>query len=368
MRSLTLVDPRESFVPPGPRPRVALTTDPRFSGGTGAAVAAEITALAGSVDLVFCALGTAMFRGDHLHPGIATALAATGVPLVRDPPVLRAETIVLHNPSCLRFDRTLHVRLACARLIVVTHENFLRPNGTESFDVAGCLDRIEAAAICGRRVLAPVSDHNRDTVRRWCASHGTAWEIAEDDWSNIFDLTPLAPAAQPRDRRGRHSRPGPEKFPSLALMEAHFPPAAERCIILGADSLMADSEGVPEHWDLRRFGATGVAEFLAEIDFFVYFTNPLWRESFGRVIAEAIAAGKLVITDPGTAAAFGDGVINSDGSDVDAIIARFMAAPQDYGAMVRRAQAGLARFAPDAVRARILPLIAGHGETRHALV
>ena len=64
-----------------------------------------------------------------------------------------------------------------------------------------------------------------------------------------------------------------------------------------------------------------MADFLSGIDFFVYFTNPNWRESFGRVIAEAIAAGKLVITDPGTAATFGDAVVASDGADVDGIIA-----------------------------------------------
>lgn len=352
--------------------RVALAADPRFPGGTSGAVAAEIAALAGAVDLVFCALGTAMFRGDRVHPAIAEAIAAHGVPLLRDPAVLRAETIVLHNPSCLRFDRSLATRLSAARLIVVTHENFLRPNGSEGFDVAGCLDRIEAAAICGRFVLAPVSPHNRKTVRDWCSGQDRGWEVADADWSNIFDLELMPPTARPRDRRGRHSRPGFEKFPARSVMEAHFPPEAERCLILGADSLMADPEGVPEHWDLRRFGAMPVAEFLAEIDFFVYFTNPLWRESFGRVIAEAIAAGKLVITDPGTAALFGDGVIASTGDDVQSIVEHFVAAPEAYGAMVRKAQAGLARFTPDAVRARILPLVAPiaarHAETVHALV
>ena len=35
-----------------------------------------------------------------------------------------------------------------------------------------------------------------------------------------------------------------------------------------------------------------VDAFLASIDFFVYFTHPFLQESFGRVIGEAIAAGK----------------------------------------------------------------------------
>lgn len=89
----------------------------------------------------------------------------------------------------------------------------------------------------------------------------------------------------------------------------------------------------------------------------MYFTNPLWRESFGRAVAEAIAAGKLVITDPATAASFGSAVIASDGSDIDAIIAAHIAAPARYVAFVRAAQASLNRFAPQAFRERVLPFL-----------
>ena len=79
---------------------------------------------------------------------------------------------------------------------------------------------------------------------------------------------------------------------------------------------------------MLRFGEANVADFLAGIDFFVYFTHPNWRESFGRAIAEAISAGKLVITDPGTAAMFGDAVVASDGGDVDEIVQGFVAEPR----------------------------------------
>ena len=89
--------------------------------------------------------------------------------------------------------------------------------------------------------------------------------------------------------------------PSRETMLRHFPARAERCVLLGADGFLDDPEWVPRHWTALRFGEMDVASFLGEIDFFVYFTNPMWRESFGRVIVEAIAAGKLVITDPGTA-------------------------------------------------------------------
>jgi glycosyltransferase involved in cell wall biosynthesis len=88
------------------------------------------------------------------------------------------------------------------------------------------------------------------------------------------------------------------------------------------------------------------------------------RESFGRVLAEAIAAGKVVITDPGTAATFGPAVVASDGSDVDAIIAGFVADPARYQAFVRAAQARLSAFSADSFRRMVrhtldTPAIAG---------
>lgn len=348
------------------RHRLAMVIDPRFPGGTSSAVADEIRALSGAVDLEVVALETAMFKGRHTHPAIEAALEDAGLVLQWSPAVVRADTIVIHNPSCLRFNKGIAARLSCAQAVVVTHENFLRPNGSESYDVAACLDLIEVALVAGRRCLAPVSTYNRETVEHWLTSHGRHWTTAKENWLSILDLAVTPPNRTPRDRRGRHSRPGLEKFPSLPTLQEHFPSHAERCVILGADSLMTSGDPAPPHWELRRFGACPVKTFLAEIDFFVYFTNPNWRESFGRVIAEAIAAGKLVITDPGTAASFGPAVVASEGGDVDAIIRGFCAEPQRYVRFVEAAQAELARFRPSTVVQRILGQIesleAGHDD------
>lgn len=345
------------------RQRVALLVEPRFPGGTSGAVAAEIRALAPHVDLSVVTLTTRMFPDRPIHPEIARALEDAGLALLPEPPVVRADAIVLHNPSALRFETALAPRLSAARTIVVTHENFTRPGGHESFDVEHCLALVARRIAGGEQVLAPVSAANRRTVADWLASRPqTGWSLAGDDWSNILELPFVAPTTRPRDRRGRHSRPGFEKFPGLAALHAQFPAHAERCAMLGADTLLADREGQPEHWTLQRFGAMPVEEFLAGIDFLVYFTSPGWRESFGRAIAEAIAAGKLVITDPETAATFGPGVLaaadGGTGGDVDAIVAAHLADPRQYAAAVERAQADLARHRSEAVVPRLLALLA----------
>ncbi len=291
---------------PAPRPaglasraRVALALDPRFAGGTGSAVAAEVRALAGRVDLSVHGIETRMFRGRRVNPALERALDAAGIEIVWNAPVVRADTVIFHNPSCLKFDDHLATRFSCQRGLVVTHENFLRPGGAQGFDVDGCLDLLRRAFVAEEVALAPVSPHNRRGVRAWRAETGADWEIADFDWFNICDHPVLPPNPAPRDRRGRHSRPGPEKFPPMETMLEHFPPHAERCVILGADAFLSEAGPIPRHWSLHRFGDLDVGAFLREIDVFVYFTHPLWRESFGRVIAEATAAGKLVITDPG---------------------------------------------------------------------
>lgn len=355
----------------GPRGtrRVAILLDPRFPGGTAGAVAAEIRALAPRVNLSVIGLGTRMFGEAPVNPALARALDDTGLPLLPPPPVVRADTIVLHNPSCLKFDTSLAPRLSAARTLVVTHENFVRPGGCEGFDVGHCLGLIAARVAGGERLLAPISAANREGVAAWRDAHPEAgWDLAPVDWSNICAEPGLPPTPAPRDRRGRHSRPGFEKFPGLDTLRALFPSHAEHCAILGADTLMLDPEAVPAHWTLLRFGAMPVADFLATIDFFVYFTHPLWRESFGRAIAEAIAAGKLVITDAATAAPFGPGVVAARSpAEVDRIIAAHVADPQAYAARVRLAQQTLSAHSPQAVLERILPLLEP-GEASRALL
>lgn len=356
--------------PPFPRrrrPELAILVDPRFPGGTAGAVAGEIAALAPHVALEVHALRTRMFESRGVNPTLAAALEAHGLALIEDAAVIRAETIAFHNPSCLKRDRQFPARMSCARAFVVCHENFLRPGGLEGFDVAHCLGLFEGALACGTPVLAPISPWNREGVRAWQAAAragrapGADWPVAPADWFNVIAHPRRAPNPAPRDRRGRHSRPGLEKFPARDRLARQFPETAESCAILGADTLLAPGEAAPRHWRLLPFGAMEPARFLAEIDFFVYFTNPLWRESFGRVIAEAIAAGKVVITDPGTASAFGPAVVadaeEGAGAALDRIIAGFIAEPARYAAFVAAAQARLDRFAPEAFARRFLSLL-----------
>lgn len=329
--------------------RIAHVIDPRFSGGTSAAVAAELAVIARFGPVTVHAIESAMFRGRSVPPQLEAVLSALNINPVWNAPVIAADLVILHNPSFLKFQDNLNSRIICRDLIVVTHENFLRPGGVEGFDVAACLSRIDRATLAFGKHIAPISAANRATVEGWRRTHPLpfGWQVLPETWFNICAFEMAEPTDRPQDRRGRHSRPGFEKFPAPAVLDTCFPPHAAANTILGADALIAEGMVRP-HWTLLPFRGIEVARYFEMIDIMVYFTAATWRESFGRVLAEALAAGKLTLSDPDTAASFGGGVVGVRPDEVDAAIAAHLNDPASFARQVRRGQEAIARQSADA--------------------
>jgi hypothetical protein len=340
------------------KPHIAYVIDPRFPGGTSSAVAAEIEVVAQFARVTVHGLATSMFKGRDVSPNLHSALDRLGLEVVWDATTISADVVLFHNPSCLKFQEKIHARIITQHLIVVAHENFLRPSGAEAFDVALCMGQISDCSVALKLSLAPISDWNRETINRWLDTTGRLdnWTILDVDWFNICAFENLEPETTISDRRGRLSRSGYEKFPQNNVMEICFPAHAESNVILGADALMADPL-VPMHWKLHPFRGLPVARFFEMIDFMIYFTAPTFRESFGRVMAEGIAAGKIVISDPDTARIFKGAVIAAKPEDVDGIIQSYLDDPQKYAADVLAAQEVLAQFSPQAFKQQIGPIL-----------
>lgn len=298
-----------------------------------------------------------MFQDRPANPHFEKSVAAHGLEIEPAPNVIAADVVLFPNPSCLKFNSELNIRITCDRLIVITHENALLTNGTPAFDMAACLALIDNATIARRKCLAPVSEYNRETVVAWAEDDDAlppGWMITENLWTNICTLPMAAPTASPSDRRGRLSRPGFEKFPDDITMQRHFPPQATN-VILGGDIFLADA---PPHWQVLEFRSLPVDRFFERIDFFVYYTNQLWRESFGRVLMEAIAAGKMVITDPETARNIGADIPGTPVDQVDRVIAQMISSPGQYQKTVYAMQKNLETYRPQAFLGRVRDLLA----------
>ncbi len=343
--------------------KIAYVIEPRFSGGTSAAVAEELRVAAEFGQLVVHARTSKMF-GDNQHvaPVLRRVLDELRIPIIWDAPRISADFVILHNPSFLKFQTSLNADIFARELIVVTHENFLRPGGEEGFDVSSCLSQIDLSTLALRKTLAPISSYNRETVTNWLSRVRVArhWGVLESDWFNICTCDVRDPCKKPKDRRGRHSRPGFEKFPTVADLDLCFPKHAKSNVILGANALL-DAGILRTHWNLLPFDAINVDEFFNMIDFYVYFTAPTWQESFGRAIAEALTAGKVVLTDPNTGKTFGDAVIACHPSDVDGIIADLVSHPRRYHEQVAKSHSALKEFSVQNFRAHLSGILTTGG-------
>lgn len=341
-----------------PELNIAYVIDPRFPGGTSSAIAHELTLVSTLGRVRVHAISSKMFKGKSIAPVLKEALKSLRLDLIWDAPSISADIVLIHNPSFLKFNSELTLRIIAKQIFVVTHENFQRPGGVDAFDVGRCLELIDRSSLALKKSVAPISPYNRKTVEDWKQVNGfpSNWSVEELDWFNICDFEMKAATEIPLDRRGRHSRAGMEKFPSMADMDLCFPRNAKANVILGADLIMNEGTHRP-HWILHQFRGLDVGKYFEQIDFMVYFTAPTWRESFGRVLAEGIAAGKIVITDPGTASVFEGAVVAAEPSDVDGIINGFIANPKRYRQHVEQAQTVLGKFTSTAFQERFLSIV-----------
>ncbi len=330
------------------QPSIAYLIEPRFPGGTSSAIASELKVAAQLGRTSVHAVSSQMFKGQQIAPQIRNILQELGLELIWDAPTISADLVFIHNPSFLKFETTLSTRIIAKHLIVVAHENFLRPAKARAFDVAKCLNLIDNASLALRKSIAPISPYNRETICDWFNTNQTGgkWSVLADDWFNICDFVMHPPTNTPADRRGRLSRPGMEKFPTLAEMDLCFPAHAQSNVILGADLFMTENLK-RTHWDMIPFRGVEVDQFFEMIDFVVYFNCATLRESFGRILAEGIAAGKVVISDPQTASVFQGAVIGTTPGDVDSIIKKFVANPDQYRDQVKKGQDVLKIFSPE---------------------
>ncbi len=332
-----------------PSTSISYVIDPRFSGGTSSAIASELKVVSQFGHVTIHAISSEMFKGKFIAQNLRDTLRELGLKVIWDAPTIHADIVLLHNPSFLKFQSSLNSKIITKHLIIVTHENFLRPGQIEAFDVSKCLGAIDRATLALRKSIAPISPYNRNAVTDWMKLHPqtTGWNILKSDWFNICEFQMIPPTAKPADRRGRLSRPGFEKFPSMADMDICFPSHSESNVILGADMFLQNKLYRP-HWDMLPFQSVDVARFFEMIDFMIYYTAPTWRESFGRVLAEAIAAGKLVISDQETASVFQGAALPAQPIGIDAIVSKFVANPTLYQKHVIKAQKSLAAFSSKA--------------------
>jgi glycosyltransferase involved in cell wall biosynthesis len=322
---------------------VAILSDLRYPGGNSASIVAEVQAQAAAgLSTVLVHVPSPHLR--HARPfqsrivaclrdGLADLAHDDGTAITAKVLLIRQPRIFTEEPAAVPVIRADHT-------IVVLNQ----PPGDETDDqryyvFAEVRERIER--LFGDRVVwAPISGQVRDNVLR-VAPHTT---LPDTDWHEIIDVAEWQVERRRPGRvpvLGRHGRPDPVKWPREAaeLLQAYPDSPDVKVRILGGGEIGVHRLGRrPSSWDVVEFGAESPHDFLASLDFFVYFHDPDWVEAFGRTILEAMASGVPVIVGPHFRQIFGDAALYTEPAGVRDLVRRLHADRPAYEAQVARAR------------------------------
>jgi hypothetical protein len=320
---------------------LVIAGDFRLMGGTSTATAAEIRAYkASGLSFALLPLHAHFFpESQPVHAEIQALIDSLAIPVLTGDHAASCALLLLHNPVVLQNSPLDRVRVLAKHCVIVAHSVPVTPWGALAYD-PWAVDRMVRKAFGTAPVWAPITPVCREGFRR-C---GFNRPILASDWSSIMETEAWGePRLAPRFDRisiGRHSRPDPDKWPATrADFLMAYPDAEDIDVhLLGAGELIRDLIGkTPANWKLYPFNAISPRVFLNTIDYFVYFHHPSIVEGFGRALAEAAAAGCVLVLPPYLKSTFGPGAVYCEPPDVQAAVRRLH---QDRDAFARQSRAG----------------------------
>lgn len=353
---------------------VICVIDPRFTGGTAAALAADVAAfleMGLQVGLIEVHSPYLDDMGAARSDAITALRADSRLHLLDDPsggPIL-AKTVFLHHPMTFFHGVRERVRLRADRSYLVGHHPPFRGDGSLQYDPVVTTWRAWRATGT-RPIWAPVSGICRQQLQ----SFAPLIRLTQDEWHNVFDVDAWTPQrrkfSSERIAVGRHGRPDLLKWPeSVAKINASLPDLPETDIhVLGVPASVLRARGLTKAgWNILPFGTLPVPQFLDQLDIFAYHYHADYCECFGRTVAEAMLMGVVCVLDPRLEPTFGDLAIYSEPAGTAQAIAELRADPAAALARADRARAAIiARHAATSVPGRLFALTAAKGTRGHA--
>jgi glycosyltransferase involved in cell wall biosynthesis len=323
---------------------IIFIADPRFEGGTSTALAVEIRAAArAGLRTAFLSVQGPIIR--HTFPVHAQLRALLDGGLVErlDPRErVACDLVLVHHPSILENYLTPRPRIDADQVVVILHHPAINRTGKKQYDIGKVARHCEAAFARPAR-FAVVSSVVRQSLP---VALPEGSDLLPEDWNNLIDLDewPARPAVTPRRPFviGRHSRPDIQKWPdAIETAIQAYPPDAEAFAIriLGGGEYLSESYGpLPPNWSVLPFSFEGVQDFLATLDFYVYFHSDAWSEAFGRTVLEALATGLVCILPQHFEKLFFDAALYCSAEQVRDLVEALAADPQRYRAQSARAR------------------------------
>ena len=287
---------------------VLYLTDLRFPGGSSSSLVEETVAAVNAgyrVGALQCR-STSLRRDRTFHPSVRGLIDDGRLVLVRPDEPVDCRLAVVKHPTVLRDAIGGRLNVWSDERVVFVGQVPQDRDGTFHYVPSDVHDHV-TEALGGPAVWHPVSPVVRRSLK------GTGVPLAEADWVEVID-----PTRYSVDRSGpsgevpvigRHGRPSVLKWPGDAATLAEAYPtdgSATVRVLGGVDGLEGLLDEVPDRWEVLPFGAMDAADFLAGVDFFVYFHHPDLVEAFGRTVIEALASGCVVVLPPHFEDLFGE--------------------------------------------------------------
>ena len=318
---------------------ISIVVDPRFSGGTAAAVVQDVMtfhALGASVGIVPITTRFLNLPTDVPNKALLDLADLPNTKFVEAKSV-SSEVAFFHQPQAFYFPISERFDIRATRSVLVTHHPPFRGDASLEYDPLVTTRRIRQRF--GAQVMwAPVSGLIRQQLR----SFAPALRLTRSDWVNAFDpseWTSQRPAfSDAVPVVGRHGRADMLKWPDRAE-DIAAPYAADgwhtRIMGCPADDIIA--KGVDtSRWELLGFNEEPVADFLDRLDVFCYFHSDRWVEAFGRTVAEALLMERPCILDPRLKATFGDLASYCRPTDTPALLEKLRQNPEQSRLDARR--------------------------------
>jgi glycosyltransferase involved in cell wall biosynthesis len=312
---------------------VLMVSDFRFPGVTSHSLAEEINAQAQigwSTGLVHLN-GPLVSRVTPMNPRIREQIRRGRARLLLGDRPIRTKVVVVRHPAVLQTAANQLPPIETGHAVLVGNAPPVGIDGRRHYDPV-LVDQIARERFGVAPIWAPIGPLVREAV-----APGVPVGLREKDWVNIIDVDAWH-VNRPRWRSdrpviGRHSRPSRQNWPTdPAVIEAVYPVDGSAIVkVLGGAGAARETLGyLPDSWQVIPFGSMKPQEFLAQLDFFVYYHHPEWVDAFGRNILEALASGLPVILPPHFDPSFGDAAIYAEPAQVPSIVSQLYADRQAY--------------------------------------
>lgn len=343
-------------------------SDLRLPGGTSHSVAEEVRAQAddgwttGLVQLN----GPLLSQVSPLNPAIRRQVEAGRARLLVGRAPVQASLVVIRHPAVLQHAGDQLPPVEAEQVVVVANAAPADIDGHEHYQPE-VVTEIARQRFGREPIWAPIGP----LVRAAITGRVPAARLRAEDWVNVIDVDSWwgRRAGWRADRPviGRHSRDSPQKWPAdPGVLRSVYPVDGSMIVRVlgGAETPRTTLGKLPASWRVQPFGSQSPRDFLAGVDFFVYYHDPCWVEAFGRTILEAMASGVPAILPPHFEALFGEAARYAEPAEVAAVIEQLYADRDACDALAARAAAvARARFGAEAHRSRVRELIGG-GDSR----